>query len=226
MSSTPSAPIGGIRPPTAVLQCRADGHSLSGCNGYCFEDSDCVSSCPKCVDYGDGVRKWCKPPPTPKPTPPPTDAPPVIVPWVIPVVDQAITVNPSAKITFERPSILYNVWEMPSEAAYDACDFRAATEIFPGSALGRPLTIDAPAAGETKYYACRVGLHCRRGQVVAITGAAAPGTDHTFSDAPPPTPKPTTTLAKGGKADRDEDESDGAAALSLSLLAGVALFAA
>ncbi len=81
---------------------------------------------------------------------------------------------------------------------------------------------------------------------MAITGAAAPGTDHTFtdsvpgtddrqgcepfcgdkSDAPPPTPEPTTTLAKGGKADRDEDESDGAAALSLSLLAGVALFAA
>ena len=189
------------------------------------------------MDYGDGVRKWCKPPPTPKPTPPPTDAPPVIVPWVIPVVDQAIAVDPSAKITFERPSILYNVWEMPSEAAYDACDFRAATEIFPGSALGRPLTIDAPAAGETKYYACRET--CRLGQVVAITGAAAPGTESTDddrqgcfpfcgdkSDAPPPTPKPTTTLAKGGKADRDEDESDGAAALSLSLLAGVALFAA
>ena len=89
----------------------------------------------------------------------------------------------------------------------------------------RAVAFDAPAAGETKYYACRVGLHCRRGQVVAITGAMLPGTDHTFSDAPPPTPKPTTTLAKGGKADRDEDESDGAAALSLSLLAGVALFA-
>ncbi len=68
-------------------------------------------------------------------------------------------------------------------------------------------------------------MHCRRGQVVAITGAAAPGTDHTFSDAPPPTPKPTTTLAKGGKADRDEDESDGAAGRALSVVAVAALLA-
>ena len=91
----------------------------------------------------------------------------------------------------------------------------------------------------------------QRGQVVAITGAAAPGTDHSFSDsvpgtestdddrqgcfpfcvdksdAPPPTPKPTATLAKGGKADKDEDESDGSSALSHSLAAAVvALLAA
>jgi hypothetical protein len=148
----------------------------------------------------------------------------VVVPWIIPVANQAITVEPSAKITFEWPSV-HNVYEMPSAAAYTSCDFSAATEVCPVAADGS-CTIDAPAAGETKYYACRVGLHCRRGQVVAITSTAAPGTDRTFSDAPPPTPKPTTTLPKGGKADRDEDESDGAAALSLSLLAGVALFAA
>ena len=83
--------------------------------------------------------------------------------------------------------------------------------------------------------------------MVAITGAAAPGTDHTFTDsvsgtdddrqgcepfcgdkgdAPPPTPKPTTALPKGGKADEDEGESDGSAALSLSLATAVAaLFA-
>ena len=84
------------------------------------------------------------------------------------------------------------------------------------------------------------GLNCVLGQVVAITGAAAPGTESTDddrqgcfpfcvdkSDAPPPTPKPTTTLAKGGKADKDEDESDGSAALSHSLAAAVvALLAA
>ena len=78
------------------------------------------------------------------------------------------------------------------------------------------------------------------GQVVAITGAVAPGTESTDddrqgcfpfcgdkSDAPPPTPKPTTALPKGGKADEDEDESDGSAALSLSLAAAVvALLAA
>ena len=115
---------------------------------------------------------------------------------------------------------------MSSKAAYDACDFSAATEVCP-AAVGGSCTIDAPPADTTKYYACQVGLHCRRGQVVAITGAAAPGTDHTFDSVPPPTPKPTTTLAKGGKADKDENESDGSAALSHSLAAAVvALLAA
>ena len=179
--------------------------------------------------------------PTREPTtPPPTDAAPpvpttVVVPWIIPVANQAITVEPSAKITFEWPSV-HNVYEMPSAAAYTSCDFSAATEVCPVAADGS-CTIDAPAAGETKYYACRVGLHCRRGQVVAITSTAAPGTDHTFdsvpaadgdSDSPPPpTPKPTTALPKGGKADKDEDESDSSAALSHSLAAAVvALLAA
>ena len=107
---------------------------------------------------------------------------------------------------------------MPSAAAYTSCDFSAATEVCP-VAVGGSCTIDAPPADTTKYYACQVGLHCRRGQVVAITGAAAPGTDHTFTDSvPPPTPKPTTTLPKGGKADRDEDESDGDAGRVLSVL--------
>ena len=178
MNSTPSAPIGGIRPPTGV-----------------------------------------------------------IVPWVIPVADQTITADPASTIKFEWSSVS-NVWEMPSEAAYEYCDFRAATEVCPVTSGGGSCTIDAPAAGETKYYACRE--RCRLGQVVAITGAAAPGTESTDddrqgcfpfcgdkSDAPPPTPKPTTTLPKGGKADKDEDESDGSAALSHSLAAAVvALLAA
>ena len=152
--------------------------------------------------------------PTPKPTSPePTST---IVPWIIPVADQAITVDPSTKITFEWKNG-HNVWEMPSAAAYASCDFSAATEVCP-AAVGGSCTIDAPPADTTKYYACRVGLHCRRGQVVAITSAGSPGTDHTFDSMPPPTPKPTTTLAKGGKADGDEDESDGDAGRVLSVL--------
>ena len=118
------------------------------------------------------------------------------------------------------------MYEMSNAEAYRSCDFAGATEVCPAAVDGS-CTVDAPTAGETKYYACRVGLHCRRGQVVAITGAARPGTDHTFDSMPPPTPKPTTTLAKGGKADKDEDESDGSAALSHSLAAAVvALLAA
>ena len=178
MNSTPSAPIGGIRPPTGV-----------------------------------------------------------IVPWVIPVADQTITADPASTIKFEWSSVS-NVWEMPSEAAYEYCDFRAATEVCPVTSGGGSCTIDAPAAGETEYYVCRE--RCRLGQVVAITSAAATGgTESTDddrqgcfpfcgdkSDPPPPTPKPTTALPKGGKADEDEGESDGSAALSLSLATAVAaLFA-
>ena len=128
---------------------------------------------------------------------------------------------------------------MPSKAAYDACDFSAATKVCPVT-VGGSCTINSPAAGETKYYSDQLGFHCQDGQVVAITSTAAPGTESTDddrqgcfpfcgdkSDAPPPTPKPTTTLAKGGKADNDEDESDGSAALSHSLAAAVvALLAA
>jgi len=67
----------GPNPPAQRPTQRPQG-SLSGCNDYCFEDSDCVSStCPKCVDYGDGVRKWCQPDrqPTRHPTREPTYQP-------------------------------------------------------------------------------------------------------------------------------------------------------
>ena len=37
------------------------------CNNYCQDDAQCVifggkTKCSKCVEYGDGVRKWCQEP--------------------------------------------------------------------------------------------------------------------------------------------------------------------
>jgi len=103
----------------------------------------------------------------------------VTVPWNIPVVEQAITVDPSAKVTFQWGG-RHNVYLMASAAAYKSCNFDDAKEIAPTSTFGS-VTVDAPAAGVTAYYACEVGSHCKYGQIVAITGAGAES----------PTEKPT-----------------------------------
>jgi len=98
--------------------------------------------------------------------------------WRIPGAEQLppVTVDPSndvaSTITFKW-SFTHNVYEMPSEAAMNSCDFSGAKEIA-GSSSGGSVTVDAPAAGETKYYACEVGSHCNAGQRVAITSEGAP----------------------------------------------------
>ena len=96
--------------------------------------------------------------------------------WRIPGAEQLppVTVDPATDetITFKW-SFTHNVYEMPSAAAMDSCDFSGAKEIA-GSSSGGSVTVDAPAAGETKYYACEVGSHCNAGQRVAITSEGAP----------------------------------------------------
>ena len=100
----------------------------------------------------------------------------VEIDWRIPGAEQLppVTVDPAAdgKITFKWNGF-HNVYEMPSEAAMNACDFSGAQELSPSSS-GGSVTVDAPAAGETKYYACEVGSHCNAGQRVAITSEGAP----------------------------------------------------
>merc|ERR1719420_1006354 len=104
----------------------------------------------------------------------------VDVDWRIPGGNQLppVTVDPAADgaadetITFKWNGF-HNVYEMPSEAAMNACDFSGAQELSPSSS-GGSVTVDAPAAGETKYYACEVGSHCNAGQRVAITSEGAP----------------------------------------------------
>jgi uncharacterized surface protein with fasciclin (FAS1) repeats len=85
-----------------------------------------------------------------------------------------VTVDPAtdATITFKWNGF-HNVYEMPSEAAMNSCDFSGAQEVAPSSS-GSSVTVDAPAMGETKYYACEVGSHCNAGQRVAITSEGAP----------------------------------------------------
>ena len=93
--------------------------------------------------------------------------------WKIPVAQPSVTVDKAtdATITFKWNGF-HSVFEVPSKAAMDSCDFTDAQEIAPQS-NGGSVTVDAPAAGETKYYACDVGSHCLLGQRVAITSEGA-----------------------------------------------------
>ena len=59
--------------------------------------------------------------------------------WRIPVAQQSVTVDPSndgaSTITFKWNGF-HNVYEMPSEAAMNSCDFTDAQEVAPSSSGG------------------------------------------------------------------------------------------
>ena len=71
----------------------------------------------------------------------------------------------------------HNVWLMPSEAAYEACDFSGATELA-GAWLNEGSTnlfeVELTEAG-TFWFACEVGSHCTYNQKIAVTVGAAAG---------------------------------------------------
>lgn len=80
-------------------------------------------------------------------------------------------VSPNTKLTFQY-SRYHNVYLMPSEAAYDACDFSSATELASDS-FGAPNTLNiyeavATSAG-TLYIACGKSGHCTSDQKIAIS---------------------------------------------------------
>ena len=74
----------------------------------------------------------------------------VDIDWKIPVAQPSVTVDKAtdATITFKWNGF-HSVFEVPSKAAMDSCDFTDAQEIAPQS-NGGSVTVDAPAAGETK----------------------------------------------------------------------------
>merc|ERR1712178_384464 len=84
------------------------------------------------------------------------------------------------KISF-RYSAGHNVWLMPTQEAFDNCDFSGATELASSSHGGgsndTPNVYEAVAVSAgTLYIACDkgFGFHCRFGQKVEITVAEAP----------------------------------------------------
>ena len=88
----------------------------------------------------------------------------------------------------------HNVYLMPSQEAYESCDFSAATELasvsYGGGEGDIPNKYEAvTTATGTLYFACQIASHCAQGQKIAVTVTAAP--------APPPADSPAPHLAPG-----------------------------
>merc|ERR1719163_247926 len=62
----------------------------------------------------------------------------------------------------------HDVYEYPSQAAYDSCDFKDATLL--GGTRDSP--VDVVVSG-TRYIGCSKGSHCKNGQKVTITSGKA-----------------------------------------------------
>ena len=101
---------------------------------------------------------------------------------------------------------IHDVWMMDDEDALDKCDFRRATEL--QVAIQRADVEVTGEAGQTRYFSCSIGQHCRDGQVLTVEWVNATAA---------PTPA------------RKKDNSDGtaqravAAGLYISLAAAAAL---
>ena len=88
----------------------------------------------------------------------------------------------------------HNVYLMPSQEAYESCDFSAATELasdsYGGGEGSNPNKYEAvTTATGTLYFACQISEHCAADQKIAVTVKAAP--------APPPPDSPAPHLAPG-----------------------------
>ena len=79
--------------------------------------------------------------------------------------EQKQTVSVGDNVVFNWGGV-HNVYEMPSETAFDACDFSQAVEL--ASTTQRSYTYKATASG-TFYFACQISGHCNLGQKLSLT---------------------------------------------------------
>ena len=82
------------------------------------------------------------------------------------------------KLSFKYTTF-HNVYLMPSQEAYDSCDFAAATELASATQSGgegsSPNKYEAvTTATGTLYFACQIPGHCAGKQKIAVTVTAAP----------------------------------------------------
>jgi hypothetical protein len=80
--------------------------------------------------------------------------------------DIVAEIGDAVTLTF---SSSHNVYEFPSAAAYEACDFSSAVEVA-GRSDGSFTHI---VTAGTAYFGCEVGSHCRSGQKIAISGPSS-----------------------------------------------------
>lgn len=111
----------------------------------------------------------------------------VKVAWTIPAADQPYTdiaSSPGDTIVFEWGTN-HNVYLMPDDAAYNACNFTGATN------LGDISPVEYVYTNGTEYFACEVSGHCLAGQKVTVTMKS----NETEEDAPTETDE---TRRQGG----------------------------
>jgi len=106
--------------------------------------------------------------------------------WAIPTDPQAITVSLGEEVTFTW-SGTHDVAESASFADFTNCVKANATERAPQSD-GGSFTLNMSEVG-TRYFICRVGDHCDRGQKIAITAEIA------TNDSPDGNNDPTSSMA-------------------------------
>ena len=125
-----------------------------------------------------------------------------------------------SKLSFKY-NTYHNVWLLPSQTAFDSCDFSGATELASTSAGGGEGDVTnlyeaiATESG-TLYVACEISGHCQSDQKIEITVTpAAPSTPPGVINSPPPTSPPDDSAAAGGWASP--------ASLAIAFAAAVAL---
>ena len=74
--------------------------------------------------------------------------------------------NCASGSTVEHVGSNNDVWEMDDEDALEKCDFRRATEL--QVAIQRADVEVTGEAGQTRYFSCSIGQHCRDGQVLTV----------------------------------------------------------
>ena len=84
---------------------------------------------------------------------------------------------------------IHDVWAMDDEDALEKCDFQRATEL--QVAIQRADVEVTGEAGQTRYFSCSIGQHCRDGQVLTVewvnaTAAPTPAQKKDDSDGATP----------------------------------------
>jgi len=100
----------------------------------------------------------------------------VEVDWRINLESTTLDVAEGDTIVFKWSGV-HDVFEMPSAAALEACSFvdSGAVELPSATDGGSSVVrVEAPPAGEQRFYACSVGAHCQLGMGITITSSGGP----------------------------------------------------
>merc|ERR1712070_740570 len=82
-----------------------------------------------------------------------------------------LTANVGDSLVFKYGSS-HDVYQMPSETAYNNCDFTSASLVGSSTAgSGAGLSVTCSTPGDS-YYACSTGSHCSSGQKLKVSVSA------------------------------------------------------